>query len=340
MGSNNAVSKNYLSDNRRFAQICNNELFGGKPFICPDKLREMDTEEMLLNGVRPADLDVLEKYRDVLRVYDDQIVFLILGIENQTDVHYAMPLRQMLYDVLKYESQRVAIEREHREKKDLRGAEYISGMGKDDRLIPVVTLAVYWGSEAWQGAKTLHEMLDIPPVLEQYKSIINDYRMNLLEIRTMENLEDYSGELKALLGFIRYQKDKTALNKFVEENTETFRAMTPETVRAISVLGNVRQLERYLEPGMEMEKKEEIDVCQAWDDMILDGKEEGKAEGKAIEIHTIRRKLEKGLSAMEIADWMETETAYIEKISALCEAHPNDTDIQIAGAYFASVEEA
>ena len=49
----------------------------------------------------------------------------------------------------------------------------------------------------------------------------------------MENLEAYSGELKALFGFVRYQKDKTALKQFVSENEDIFQSLTPETIRAI-----------------------------------------------------------------------------------------------------------
>ena len=276
MGTKNAVSKSYLSDSQRFAQICNNQLFGGRQVIQPEKLRELDPEELMVEGEHALDLEILEKYRDVLRIYDSQVMFLILGIENQEEVHYAMPLRQMLYDVLKYESQRVRLEREHREKKDLRGAEYVSGIAKNDRLIPVITLTVYWGKEPWDGAKSLYEMLDIPPVLSQYKDIINDYRMNLLEVCSMENLEAYRGELKALFGFIRYQKDKAALSRFVMENEDIFHALTSETIRAISVLGGARELGQYVK--REKEDEEEIDMCEALQEMIMDGKIEGKAE--------------------------------------------------------------
>lgn len=282
MGSKNAISKTYLSDRKRFADICNNQLFGSRQVIRPELLRELDTEEFLVEGNHRKKLSTLEKYRDILRIYDDQVMFMILGIENQSEVHYAMPLRQLLYDVLNYENQRMELEREHREKKDLKGAAYLSGISKEDRLIPVITLVIYWGCDPWSGAKTLHEMLDIPPVLAQYKDIINDYRMNLLEVNSMDNLESYRGELKALLGFIRYQKDKEELRRFIDENTGIFQGMTEETARAISVLGNVPELERFLDTNVEHEyNREAIDMCQALKEMIEDGRAEGKAEGKA-----------------------------------------------------------
>ena len=104
--------------------------------------------------------------------------------------------------------------------------------------------------------------------------------MNLLEVNSMDNLDSYSGELKALLGFIRYQKDKKELGRFIDENAGIFHGMTEETVRAISVLGNVRELGRFLDTEEDCEK-EEIDMCQALKEMIEDGRAEGKAEGKA-----------------------------------------------------------
>ena len=279
MSKKDNASKSYLSDNKRFAQICNNQLFGGKPVIKPEKLRELDPGELPFKEVRVPELNFLEKYRDLLKSYDDKFLLLIIGFENQDGIHYAMPLRQMLYDAAEYEKRRIELAKEHKEKKDLQGAELLSGIAKTDRLIPVITLTIYWGSEPWDGAKTLHEMLDIPPVLAQYKDIINDYRINLLEVRTMENLEDYSGELKALFGFVKYQKDKAALNQFVAENETIFQSLTPETAWAISTLGNLRDLQNYMENKKIDE--EEIDMGNALQEMIMDGKAEGKAEGRA-----------------------------------------------------------
>ena len=65
----------------------------------------------------------LEKYRDILKIYDDHLLVLILVIENQSDLHLLMPLRQLLYDALRYESQRSEIARRHKKAKDLTGLE-------------------------------------------------------------------------------------------------------------------------------------------------------------------------------------------------------------------------
>ena len=86
---------------------------------------------------------------------------MVIGIENQTEVNYAMVIRNMVYDALNYASQVEDYTKEHRDKKDLEGAEFLSGLAKTDKLMPVVTITIYWNSGKWDGARSLHEMLAI-----------------------------------------------------------------------------------------------------------------------------------------------------------------------------------
>ena len=43
------------------------------------------------------------------------MVYLLLGIESQSEVHYAMPVRNMVYDALQYAAQVEEAARSHRE---------------------------------------------------------------------------------------------------------------------------------------------------------------------------------------------------------------------------------
>lgn len=213
-----------------------------------------------------------------------------------------MPLRHMLYDALNYEKQRAVIEQRHRKKNDLSGAELLSGFSILDRLIPVMTLAVYWGTKPWDGPKELHEMLDIPPDLLHYKDKIGNYPMNLLEVRSIPNLEQYHGELKALLGFIKYQKNPALLKEFMAENKFLFQSMTMETDRAITVLGNAKQLETSV-INRRHEGREMIDVCEALEVMIEEGRIEGQTEGGIRTL--IEDNLEEGISEERILEKLQ-----------------------------------
>lgn len=312
MRAKNAISKMYLGDAARLAQICNNGLFGGAEMIQPEKLRELDAGELKLMGFDPKALKVLEKYRDILRMYEDRFLLLVIGVENQDNVNYCMPLRHMMYDAIKYEHQRAAIEKGHREKKDLKGAEFTSGFSKTDRLIPVITLAVYWGSEPWDGPKNLHEMLDIPPELLHYKDRIGNYGINLLEVRSIDNLDQYTGELKALLGFVKYQKDKAALAEFVKENEDIFQELSRETVQAIAVLGNAKEVETYL--NRSDQEKEAVNMCDALRDMIRDGERVGETRAKVMGINAmIADNLEEGTTELRIAGKLQKHFSLTEK---------------------------
>jgi hypothetical protein len=296
MGEMNSVSREYLSSPERFAEVFNAAVFRGRCLIRAEDLVGLDAAEVFRPGddaVRPG-LDgggkssgrgeAWESYRDILKMYKNEAILLILGIENQEEIHFAMPLRHMLYDAANYQAQWRKLKRMHREARDLRSsAEFLSGLSSSDRLLPVITLCIYWGSEPWNGPKKLHDLLDIPEDLAQYKSMIGDYPLNLLEVCKIEDLDLYSGELKALLGFVRYQKEKEKLFSFVDKNKSLFESLSPETTHAISVLGNVHELGKYVKKceyeDDDRDKKEGINVCQALQEMMQDMRSEGRLEG-------------------------------------------------------------
>lgn len=72
------------------------------------------------------------------------------------------------------ESESIADERQE----SVTEAEYLSRMRRTDRFAPVVTVVIYYGEKPWDGAVSLHEMLDIP---EEMKLYVNDYKIILVE---------------------------------------------------------------------------------------------------------------------------------------------------------------
>ena len=53
-------------------------------------------------------------------------------------------------------------------------------MKKTDKFIPVITIVIYYGERVWDGATSLHGMLDISDEIANY---VNDYKMLLVEAR-------------------------------------------------------------------------------------------------------------------------------------------------------------
>ena len=103
-------------------------MYDGAQMIQPDQLRELDPTEIaiLFNENDTQDRqstkkEIIQKYRDHLKsaaiMEDGETAYVLLGIENQTDVNYAMPVRNMLYDALQYVRQVSRIADVHRSQK-------------------------------------------------------------------------------------------------------------------------------------------------------------------------------------------------------------------------------
>lgn len=149
MGKVDTVTKAYMRKNNIFADAFNYLIYEGKPVVDPEQLRELDTTEIALpfgsqekeNGQSD---DLVQKYRDILKsavvMQEDEVAYILLGIENQTDIHYAMPVRNMIYDALQYGKQVADTAANHRKSdKSFRkrtSGEYLSGFYKaiDDML--------------------------------------------------------------------------------------------------------------------------------------------------------------------------------------------------------------
>lgn len=128
----------------------------------------------------------VQKYRDLLKsaaiMEDGEAAYVLLGIENQTEVHYAMPVRNMLYDAMQYNQQVADTAAKHKEEKSRRdkqkqkisNAEFLSGFHKDDKLIPVITLVLFFNAGEWDGPRSLFDMLDMSnPILRNMRRTIS-----------------------------------------------------------------------------------------------------------------------------------------------------------------------
>ena len=253
------------------------ERFNGKKVIQPEQLQELDTTELvqLIAKGKNNKNESVQKYRDILKatviMEDENADYLLLGIENQTEIHYAMPVRNMIYDALQYGNQVAAIAAQNvKEKKAPTRAEFLSGFYKADKLRPVITLVLHFGADPWDGATSLHEMMDFP--LEEMRTFIQDYKIHLIDPAALEpdELEKFSTSLREVLGCIKYSKDKEKLSSFIRNNTRMM--LEINAARVIQAITNIT-----LDLSEEVE---EVDMCKAIDDMMQDSREEGKAEGR------------------------------------------------------------
>ena len=92
-----------MSNNNVFADAFNFLIYDGEEVIKPENLKPLDTSVLAVPFGDTDKKEPVQKIRDLLKSAeikeDGENIYLILGVENQSEIHYAMPLRKMLYDV-------------------------------------------------------------------------------------------------------------------------------------------------------------------------------------------------------------------------------------------------
>ena len=281
MGTKDSKAKEYLSDNTRFSEICNYVLFDGEKVIKPEDLKECDTTEVLsVFGIDRKQI-VKQKWRDLLKSvsvkHTGQMYVILIGAEAQTDIHYAMPVKTMIYDALNYGEQVNEAKKSHRKNKDYRSSdEFLSGFTLDDKLTPVITITLYLGTTQWDGPRSLAEMM--PQMDERILPFINDYRINLLNPLEITDFSKFETGLRPLFELLKNASDEEKLNELITKD-DTFTRVDVETVAAINL---------FVGTDIKYDEKEEVvNMCKAWDDHKKRGIQEGMKQGRCLEVYSL-----------------------------------------------------
>lgn len=129
MGQGNAAIKQWLSNRERFADLYNGCLFGGNQIVLPEDLEPAESEANILIADKEGKTQELRRHRDIIMRWNKGAFLVMLACENQSKVHYAMPVRNMLYDSLTYIEQMKQLWELHKEDKMTR-EEFLSKFRK------------------------------------------------------------------------------------------------------------------------------------------------------------------------------------------------------------------
>ncbi len=268
MGKDTGITE-YFQDNERFADFFNGYVFQGKQIILPKHLESCEIRGILKNGTDRY------KYRDILKKQYQGTELMLFGIENQMAVHYAMPARNFVYDGISYQEQLDRIRKEHLKRKDLRGAEYIAGFSRGDKLVPVITAVIYFGKRPWDGAKDLYGMFRIDKISKELMPYINNYKINLFEAR-YDNADCFRTDIRQCFQFLQKDGNREALKRLLEKD-EAYRSLREDAFNLLGCLSGQKDM------LLEKEKYETgeggYDMCKAFADMKKEGRIEGKIEG-------------------------------------------------------------
>ena len=188
MGMADAVTKQYMKENTVFADAFNFLLYNEENVIQPQTLRELDTAEVVIpftvddKGKKQA--QAVQKYRDIWKMTtvmtDDKAAYVLFGVEAQPDIHYAMPVRNVIYDALQYGRQ-------------------VTEISKRNRKNSGQTMAV-----------TDKGLLQHIP----------DYRIKLIDPAGIDSdeVDKFHTSLREVLSYIKYSKDADKLAEYMNHN--------------------------------------------------------------------------------------------------------------------------
>ena len=266
--------KTYFNDNRRYADLINGIGCHGKQLV-----KETDLQE--------EDVTARDKSRDIVRKVAFGTSFVIVGIENQEEKDYSLPLRNMFYDVSNYEKQASKIRKEVRKESNLEAGEYMYGFKKDSKLNPLITFVLYAGKEPWNGPCNLVDMLDFTDIPVALKEKVSDYKINLIDIRNFKNTDVFQTDVKQVFDFIRCSDDMDELLNLVQ-NDEYYKEMDEDAYNVVTKYTNSKELvdvKSYIEEGGKN------DVCKAIQDLMAVSRAEGREEGREEGIKTVVKML-------------------------------------------------
>ena len=299
MGKADVYESDYLETPEIFADLLNGILYQGKQIVKSEELEEQDGELRSISGKNAK-----KTIRDKVKLWKGT-AFAVFVVENQTKVDYHMVIRAMLAEAMAYDKQWKKL----KEKKasNLTSDEFISGMRKEDRFIPVITLIVYYGKEKkWDGAVTLYELLDTEGNEELILPFITNYRLNVFDYHEHEEFGQFHSELQSVFEFLRYSEDKKLLKEKLENNRERYEKLSNQTKALIAELTNIKKIPGVTEKDL---RKGEFEMCKAFEDMREEGREEGIKE-------TVFKMLRRGkLSVEELAEYSGIEIEEVEQLA-------------------------
>jgi len=290
MGKIDTITKEYMENPVVFADAFNQFLYHGDQKIDPARLTELDITGIVVPyGAGGAGVPE-QKYRDVLKLLyamtDGKAAYCVMGIENQAELHYALPVKNGVYDFLQLSHQVSEAARSHRqamkEKKEDAGqevqtqeegkpedGEFLSGFWKSDRLVPVITLVIYFDSESWAAPLSLKEMYsEADSVLLAHAP---DYHVNLIAPGEMQDgeIDEFRSNLREVMLYIKYSKDKAKLDEIIERDSK-FQSVERQAAEVINVVTGSRL--KY------PEGKGVVNMCLAIKQMREESKIEGAVE--------------------------------------------------------------
>ena len=266
------ILKAFWRDNDHFADLFNAALFDGEQVLNPADLMEVDTDVSSMVKFNNH-AETVQKVLDVVKKTAYGVDFVIWGLENQSKIHYAMPLRHMIGDSFSYLKEYNEIAARNKAEKGFESSdEFLSNLKRTDRLHPVISLCVYYGENEWDGPFCLTDMLEIP---EKLKPLVSNYKMNLIEVRNSEPLRFHNPDVDTVFDVSRsiYERNFDKINTIYRDKKISAELGV--------VIGAITESQKLIDQALKSEKEGgQINMCGALEELVDKGRQEGIQRGR------------------------------------------------------------
>lgn len=297
MGTKDTTQKRLEDFEYIFADISNVLLYDGE-----DVIKENELETVTAKDTYTVEQQIHEVERDVAKRWRHHSLHIsLIGLENQTDPDYKMPLRVICYDGASYRAQLNAEE--------------------PKKTYPVITLVLYMGTEKhWTAPKQLTDCFKYD---ERLSKFISNYKINVVEL--------------AWLSDEQIMKFKTEFRNFVELLRDTRLGRKPqyspiqlkhvhELLQLMRVMSGNDEYEQLLKQTTNNLKQKKLKgdeitmkkiVSLGFDEARAEARAAGLAEGEAQEkFATAKRMLALGKSLQDIMLITDLPMSKIQELQA------------------------
>lgn len=282
VGEKDIAEKQLLSYADVFANIMNVGLFHGKEIIRPEELTDVPPQ-----STYKMEGKLREQERDVAKFWkNSELRLALLGLENQSQIDPAMPIRVIGYD----------------------GAAYRNELNADSvKLYPVLTVVLYFGWEQrWKKPRCLKDCFEIPEPLKPY---ISDYHINVVEVAWLPDdvIAQFSNPFRMVAEYFsqtRKNEDYHPSDEYVRHAKEVLDLLSLLTndIRFKDASEKVREGASMTMRSILLDRLEE----KARNKALAEGREEGRAEGRAEAARSLMESLnctkEKAMELLKIPD--------------------------------------
>lgn len=176
VGGKDIAERRLERHNDVFADIMNVLLFGGRIVVKAEDLKDMKARtEYAGEGIlRTQERDTAKEWNN------GEVHIASVGIENQTAIDKAMPLRIMGYD----------------------GAAYRMQADSKMPFHPVITIVLHFdGEHRWNAPKSLLECMEVSSDIAPY---VSDYKINVFDVAYLDDstVQSFNSDFRAVAEFL------------------------------------------------------------------------------------------------------------------------------------------